>query len=77
MIRKILILLINWYQKTISPDHGYGRVWGEQLGCRFYPSCSEYAKQALSKKKLVIALYLIFRRIVRCHPFAKGGYDPI
>lgn len=43
--------------------------------CRFYPSCSNYALEALEKKKLHHALLLIIKRLLKCHPFCKGGID--
>jgi len=45
--------------------------------CRFEPSCSAYAEEALSKHRLPTALRLIVLRILRCHPFHRGGYDPV
>jgi putative membrane protein insertion efficiency factor len=45
--------------------------------CRYFPSCSEYGIEAVEKKGVVKGLYLTFKRIIRCHPFAKGGYDPV
>jgi putative membrane protein insertion efficiency factor len=45
--------------------------------CRFTPTCSEYAREALKKKPLVTALFLIGRRLLSCHPLHKGGYDPV
>ena len=45
--------------------------------CRFYPSCSVYAVEALEKHRLGTALWLIVRRVGRCHPFHPGGYDPV
>ena len=45
--------------------------------CRFEPSCSHYAQEAANKFSLFKALYLIFRRIIKCHPFSQGGYDPL
>lgn len=45
--------------------------------CRFYPSCSEYSKQAFKKYNFLKALFLSFYRIIRCNPFSKGGYEPL
>lgn len=69
MIKRILLLLIKTYQKFISPM--FGRK------CRFYPTCSEYSKQAIAKYGAVKGTYLSIKRILKCHPFHKGGYDPL
>ncbi|MDR1786165.1 MAG: membrane protein insertion efficiency factor YidD [Spirochaetaceae bacterium] len=61
--------LIRGYQLFISPMH--------PASCRFYPSCSSYALEALAKYGTFKGLYLSFRRIVRCHPFCDGGFDPV
>lgn len=45
--------------------------------CRFYPSCSTYAKQAIEKKGVTIGIYLTIKRLIRCNPITPGGYDPI
>ena len=68
-MRKIMILLIKFYQKAISPFLG--------KRCRFYPTCSEYTKQAVEKYGALKGLYLGLFRILKCHPFHKGGYDPL
>ena len=68
-MRKIMILLIKFYQKAISPFLG--------KRCRFYPTCSEYTKQAVEKYGALKGLYLGLIRILKCHPFHKGGYDPL
>ncbi|MEA2087570.1 MAG: membrane protein insertion efficiency factor YidD [Candidatus Caldatribacteriota bacterium] len=68
-MKKIIILLIRFYQKYISPL--------KPATCRFYPTCSEYATQALKKYGLLMGLWLSLRRILRCHPFNSGGYDPL
>ena len=65
--RKIAILLINFYQKFISP--GLGKK------CKYYPSCSEYTKQAVDKYGIIKGSILGMYRILRCNPFSKGGID--
>jgi hypothetical protein len=77
MLKNILLLLIKTYQKTISPDHGIFSFWLGGKVCRFYPTCSEYAYQAIEKKGSFLGLILAIKRIGRCHPFSKGGYDPV
>jgi len=76
-MRKVLIFFINIYQKTLSLDHGVLRFMFPFGVCRYTPTCSEYAKEAIhihgSSKGLVLAI----KRILRCHPFNKGGYDPV
>ncbi|MFH0886842.1 MAG: membrane protein insertion efficiency factor YidD [bacterium] len=64
-----LSLLIKFYQKFISPLI--------PSRCRYYPSCSEYMAQAIDKWGNIKGTFLGLRRILRCHPFSKGGYDPI
>ncbi|MEG0919269.1 MAG: membrane protein insertion efficiency factor YidD [Anaerovoracaceae bacterium] len=68
-MRKIFILLIRGYQKFISPF--FPRT------CRFYPTCSAYFIQALEKYGAVKGSYLGIKRILRCHPWNPGGYDPL
>jgi putative membrane protein insertion efficiency factor len=68
-VRKLLVFLITFYQKGISPLHG--------PCCRFVPTCSEYAIVALERFGVAKGLYLAFRRLLRCQPFHAGGYDPV
>jgi putative membrane protein insertion efficiency factor len=69
MITKALIAVIQVYQRCLSPFLGQA--------CRFYPSCSSYSIAALSTYGFWRGLYLSFRRLIRCHPWHPGGYDPI
>ena len=66
---KCIINLINIYKYLISPLLGNN--------CRFLPTCSEYTKDSIVKFGLVYGVWLGLKRIVRCHPWGKGGYDPI
>ena len=71
-MKKILIKIIEWYQKHIS-------VWfqSKNIRCKFYPTCSEYTKQAIEKYGILKGIALGMWRILRCNPFSKGGYDPL
>lgn len=69
MMKKVFIKLIEFYQKAISPWLGHN--------CKFYPTCSEYTKQAIEKYGAVKGTIKGFKRILRCNPFSKGGYDPL
>jgi len=68
MLKKTAIFLIKIYQ---SISKYTPRI------CRFYPTCSEYTKQAISKYGILKGVKLGTLRIIRCHPFNQGGYDPI
>lgn len=74
---RFLITSIALYQKTISPDHGFFYFLYGARHCRFFPSCSDYAMQALRQYGLGIGIMLSLKRIGRCHPFSAGGYDPV
>lgn len=71
-MKKILIKIINWYQKNIS-------LWLESknVRCKYYPICSEYTKQAIEKYGALKGICLGSIRILKCNPFSKGGYDPL
>ncbi|MCD6451093.1 MAG: membrane protein insertion efficiency factor YidD [Acidobacteria bacterium] len=69
MGRKLLIFAIKAYQYLLSPIFG-GR-------CRFEPSCSHYAIEAISRFGARKGLLLSLKRLLRCHPFSSGGYDPV
>ena len=71
MISKFFIYLIKLYQVIISP------IIGGNKSCRFSPTCSAYAVDALKKFNIFKALYLIIYRILRCNPFGGSGFDPI
>ena len=64
-----LILLVSFYQKFISPY--------KPSCCRFTPTCSQYALEALRKYGPLKGSWLAFKRIIRCHPWGGSGYDPV
>ncbi|HQF08696.1 MAG TPA: membrane protein insertion efficiency factor YidD [Spirochaetota bacterium] len=65
----LIILMISIYRTVISPVL--------PRSCRYYPSCSAYAIDAVKKHGPVKGLYLAARRILRCHPLHEGGFDPV
>lgn len=77
--RKFIVNLISLYQKTISPDSGFFKKNGlfKKPTCVFYPTCSEYTKQAVNKYGILKGLYLGFLRILRCHPWQTNHMDPL
>ncbi|MEK7123902.1 MAG: membrane protein insertion efficiency factor YidD [Patescibacteria group bacterium] len=82
---KIIIAIIKIYQKTLSPDKGFfsargGSAFGGQIsfrGCRFHPTCSQYAIDAIEKRGLLKGTFSGAKRILKCHPWHPGGYDPV
>ncbi len=75
--RNILCFLIKIYQKTLSPDHGILRYIFPNGYCKFQPTCSYYAYDAIKKKGVIKGLILSFYRVIRCNPWNEGGYDPV
>lgn len=71
-MKKILIFFINIYQKHIS-----SLISKEGIHCKLHPTCSEYTKQAINKYGSVKGSLLGIKRILKCNPFSKGGYDPL
>lgn len=71
-MKKILIKMIEKYQKNISPiisQHG--------IKCKYFPTCSEYTKQAIIKYGSLKGILLGLKRIIKCNPLSKGGFDPL
>jgi putative membrane protein insertion efficiency factor len=68
-MRKVAVALIVMYQRVISPMLG--------PACRYQPTCSEYAREAIERYGVVRGGWLSVRRIARCHPFHEGGFDPV
>jgi len=75
--KKIVIMLINIYQKTLSFDHGLLKVFYPHGFCRFTPTCSQYGKEAVEKHGVIKGMMVTMWRIIRCNPWNKGGYDPV
>jgi len=68
-MKKLLLILIKIYQYVISPLTGQN--------CRYYPTCSAYAIEALEKYGSLKGTALAVKRVLRCHPFHAGGFDPV
>lgn len=68
-MHRLFIFFIKVYQYTISPILG--------RSCRFYPTCSSYALESFEKHGTIYGFKLTTKRIFRCHPFSKGGFDPV
>jgi putative membrane protein insertion efficiency factor len=68
-VKKIALFLIRFYQVAVSP----GRI----STCRYVPSCSQYGYEAIEKYGIAKGGWLTAKRFCRCHPLAKGGFDPV
>jgi len=75
--RRLLVGMIRVYQKTISFDHGFLKIFYPHGFCRFIPSCSEYGAQAITKYGIIKGGLMASWRVLRCNPWNKGGYDPV
>lgn len=69
MFRQIICLPIKLYQYLISPLL--------RPSCRYYPSCSQYTECAIKQHGVTRGLWMALKRVLRCHPWAQGGYDPV
>lgn len=68
-MKRLLIGLLRAYQYAVSPLLG--------RSCRFFPTCSDYAVEAIGRYGAIKGSYLSLRRVLRCHPWHPGGYDPV
>jgi hypothetical protein len=75
--RRLVVLAIRLYQKTLSPDHGPLRQYHSHGFCRFSPSCSDYGREAIERYGVIKGGLMTSGRILRCNPWNKGGYDPV
>ena len=71
-MKNVIIFLIKIYKKIISPI-----ISGCGFHCKYYPTCSDYTVQALEKYGVIKGCLLGVKRILKCNPFSKGGYDPL
>ena len=68
-LKTFFISLIKFYKIFLSPFLG--------ANCRYIPTCSDYAIQAIEQKGIIKGIYISFKRVLRCHPFGSSGYDPV
>jgi uncharacterized protein len=71
----VVLILIRFYQKTLSFDHGWLKVLYPDGYCRFHPTCSEYGYRCIDKHGLIRGSVFTIWRVLRCNPFSKGGID--
>ena len=76
-MKKIILKLIRFYQKCLS----FGGIWKALFltdkACRFSPTCSEYTYQAVERYGIILGCWKGLKRIIRCHPWNEGGWDPV
>ena len=68
-LKTFFISLIKFYKIFLSPFLG--------ANCRYVPTCSDYAIQAIEQKGIIKGIYISFKSVLRCHPFGSSGYDPV
>lgn len=68
-MKKLLISLLKWYKRQVSPNL--------RPACKFVPTCSEYAMEAIELYGAAKGSFMAIKRLLRCNPFSKGGYDPV
>lgn len=77
VVTYFLISIIKIYQKTLSFDHGFTKFLFPYGFCRFHPTCSDYAIQAITKYGIIKGGSKAIYRIIKCNPWHKGGHDPL
>lgn len=75
--RFLVLKLIKIYQKTLSFDQGLMKIFFPNGYCKYQPTCSDYAYQAVEKYGVIKGGLMAFRRVLRCNPFSLGGHDPV
>ncbi len=68
-MKRLVLAGLRWYKHAVSPLM--------PPACRYTPTCSEYATEAIERHGLARGSFLALRRVLSCHPFARGGYDPV
>ncbi|MBU6422726.1 MAG: membrane protein insertion efficiency factor YidD [Chloroflexi bacterium] len=68
-MKRAVLLALRWYKRAVSPML--------PPACRYTPTCSEYAMEAVERHGVAVGSFLAVRRVLSCHPFARGGYDPV
>lgn len=78
VVSRMLLGLIRIYQKTLSPDHGilFSHMYPHGC-CKFYPTCSQYAHDAISKHGALSGSWMATKRVLRCNPMSDGGIDEV
>ncbi len=70
-----LIFIIRWYRETAGHNRLFGVI--APMPCKYFPSCSSFAEEAITKYGVAKGVVMSVKRIARCHPFAQGGWDPV
>jgi len=68
-LKKFVLMSLRFYKAAVSPWFGNA--------CRYLPTCSEYAMEAVERHGVICGSFMAAKRLLRCHPFASGGYDPV
>jgi putative membrane protein insertion efficiency factor len=75
--RYLVIKILNLYQRTLSRDHGFFKFLAPYGYCKFSPTCSQYAIEAIERYGIFSGGVKALWRVLRCHPWSKGGWDPV
>ncbi|ACD82980.1 membrane protein insertion efficiency factor YidD [Candidatus Methylacidiphilum infernorum] len=73
-MKKVVFFLLDFYRYGLS---SFRQTLGMYGVCRYYPTCSQYCREAVQKHGIIHGLYLCLRRLMRCHPWGAAGWDPV